>query len=203
MERGGSSPCTSSSPAWRPVSSLLVAAPARWRRERHVRVEGTRGHAAAADRDVDDARARSRKDGSPSHQCARNSAGGALEAATGGNWAGRWASFGDYEIQTIRGETHTSDGRRPSGTYWSFWLNYKFASAGGCGDPMQEGDEVLFFPSCFGVRDGSRRRCGSPGSRPRAAQGQAVRRARGPVRRAPFDSEFNATTTARRPRARR
>ena len=35
VERGGSSPCTSSSPAWRPVSSMLVAAPAALGGERH------------------------------------------------------------------------------------------------------------------------------------------------------------------------
>ena len=29
-------------------------------------------------------------------------------------------------------------------------MNYQFASAGVCGTPMQEGDEVLLFPGCYG-----------------------------------------------------
>jgi hypothetical protein len=133
------------------------------------------------------------KDGSTSHQCARNSATGALEAATGGNWAGRWASFGDYEIQTIRGETHTSEAGDTSGTYWAFWLNYKFSSTGGCGTPMQDGDDVLFFPSCFGCAQepAPLRIAGMPTT---AGQGQVfgVRVVQYGVT---FDSEFNATTT--------
>jgi hypothetical protein len=135
------------------------------------------------------------KDGSAAHSCSRNSATGALEAATGGNWAGRWASFGDYEIQTIRGETHKSDAGDAAGTYWSFWLNYKFSSTGGCGTPMQDGDDVLFFPSCFGTgcdREPTPLRiAGIPAS---AAQGQVfgVRVVQYGVT---FDSDFNATTT--------
>ena len=89
------------------------------------------------------------KDGNAAHQCSSTSAGGALERATAGDWSGRWASFGDYEIQTIKGERHASNAGDSSGTYWAFWLNYKLANAGACGTPVQTGDDVLFFPSCF------------------------------------------------------
>lgn len=91
------------------------------------------------------------KDGDPSHSCSNESAGGALERATGGDWAGRWAAFGDYEVQAIKGERYESGPGDPSGSYWSFWVNYRPASAGVCGTTMQEGDDVLLFPDCFGT----------------------------------------------------
>ena len=130
---------------------VLVAAPAALAANVSVRVEGTAGHAAAADRDVDDRPARSPRTASPSHQCSRNSAAGALEAATGGNWDG---ALGARSATTSPDASRARRTRpRPAtrrGTYWSFWLNYQFSSAGGCGTPMQDGDDVLFFPSCFG-----------------------------------------------------
>jgi hypothetical protein len=88
------------------------------------------------------------KDGDSSHSCSRNSAGGALEAATAGDWGGTWGDPGDYLVQTIRSEAHLGG---PSPDYWSFWVNYQFASAGVCGTPMQERDEVLLFPGCYGT----------------------------------------------------
>lgn len=91
------------------------------------------------------------KDGDPSHSCSNESAGGALERATGGDWGGRWASFGDYEVQAIKGERYESGPGDPSGNYWSFWVNYRPAGAGVCGTTLQEGDDVLLFPDCFGT----------------------------------------------------
>ena len=90
------------------------------------------------------------KDGDPSHSCSNESAGGALERATAGDWGGRWASFGDYEVQAIKGERYESGPGDSSGNYWSFWVNYRPASTGICGTTMQEGDDVLLFPDCFG-----------------------------------------------------
>jgi hypothetical protein len=134
------------------------------------------------------------KDGNAAHSCASNSAGGALESVTRGDWSGRWASFGDYEIQAIKGERYASNAGDPSGNYWAFWLNYRYATTGACGTPMQAGDEVLFFPDCFGAG------CTNPTplritSIPGAAQpGQAfaVRVTQYDVT---FDEDFNATTT--------
>ena len=90
------------------------------------------------------------KDGDPAHTCSSTSAGGALDRATGGDWGARWGAFG-YEIQTIKGERHASEAGDPSGTYWSFWVNYRPASEGACTLQVQAGDDVLFFPSCFGA----------------------------------------------------
>jgi hypothetical protein len=173
---------------------LLVLAPSAMGANVSVRVEGT-GDTLVPRTAATTGTGTFSKDGDPSHQCPANSATGALQAATAGDWSGRWASFGDYEIQTIKGETHASNAGDASGTYWAFWLNYQYSSTGGCGTPMQDGDDVLFFPSCFGTgcdREPTPLRITSiPGS---AAPGAAfdVRVVQYSVT---FDSEFNATTT--------
>jgi hypothetical protein len=130
-------------------TALLAAAPAAMAAPVAVRVEGT-GDTLVPRTVVATQPGTFNKDGNGAHQCSSTSAGGALERATGGAWSGRWASFGDYEVQTIRGETHASNPGDASGTYWAFWVNYRPASAGACGTPAQEGDDILFFPSCFG-----------------------------------------------------
>jgi hypothetical protein len=135
------------------------------------------------------------KDGDPAHSCSRGSAGGALEAATGGEWSGRWASFGDYEIQTIKGETHTSNAGDTSGTYWSFWLNYKYATAGACGTALQEGDDVLFFPSCFGTGCDKEPTPLRIASAPGSASVGAPFDVKVVQYSVTFDSNFNAITT--------
>ena len=173
--------------------ALLVAAPAALASNVAVRVEGT-GDTLLPRTAATTSAGTFTKDGDPSHSCSRNSATGALEAATAGGWSGRWASFGDYEIQTIKGETHSSNAGDTSGTYWAFWLNYQYSSTGGCGTPMQDGDDVLFFPSCFGTGCDKEptplRITAIPGS---ATPGSAfdVRVVQYSVT---FDSSFNATT---------
>ena len=127
--------------------ALLAAAPAALAANVAVRVEGT-GDTLVPRSTVSTLGGTFTKGGGGT--CPGSSAGGALERATAGDWSGRWASFGDYEVQTIKGESHVSGPGDTSGTYWAFWLNYRPASAGVCGTPAQEGDDVLFFPSCFG-----------------------------------------------------
>jgi hypothetical protein len=127
---------------------VLVAAPVALAANVTVRVEGTADTLVPRTR-VTTSAGTFTKDGDSSHSCSRNSAGGALEAATAGDWGGTWDDLGDYLVQTIRSEAHLG-GPTPD-TYWSFWVNYKFAPAGVCGTAMQEGDEVLFFPGCYGT----------------------------------------------------
>ena len=172
--------------------ALLVAAPAALAASVAVRVEGT-GDTLLPRTAATTTTGTFTKDGDPSHACPNSSAGGALERATAGDWSGTWLSFGDYQIKTIEGETHTAPSDASSGEYWSFWLNYKYSSTGACGTPMQDGDDVLFFPSCFGcAKEPTPLRITSiPGS---AAPGSSfdVRVVQYAVT---FDSEFNATTT--------
>ncbi|HEV3319402.1 MAG TPA: hypothetical protein VG053_06675 [Solirubrobacteraceae bacterium] len=87
------------------------------------------------------------KDGNPAHSCPGTSALGALQLATGGNWSGPWeASFGQYEIFSIEGESHPFSG----GAFWELWVNHVSSEVGACEAQLAAGEEVLFFPECFG-----------------------------------------------------
>jgi hypothetical protein len=91
------------------------------------------------------------KDGNSSDSCPGTSALGALELATAGNWGGPWeAKFNQYSIYTIAGETHEFEEASTANYYWSFWLDNKEATVGACEAELQTGDQVLFFPSCYG-----------------------------------------------------
>jgi hypothetical protein len=174
--------------------ALLIAAPSALAADVAVRVEGTPD--TLVPRTIVTTQAGTfTKDGNPAHQCSFASAGGALERATAGDWSGRWASFGDYEIQTIKGERHASDAGDPSGTYWSFWVNYRPASAGACGTQMQTGDDVLLFPSCFGTgcdKEPTPLRITSVPQSSQPGQGFDVRVVQYDVT---YDANFNATIT--------
>lgn len=87
------------------------------------------------------------KDGT--HACSGTSAGGALDRATAGDWQGTYfGSFGDYLVDTIKGETPDA-----SSAYWSLWVNGRPASTGACGTELQAGDSVLFFEDRFASCD--------------------------------------------------
>jgi hypothetical protein len=105
-----------------------------------VRVEG------GADTLVPETRLRTdgptvNKSGQPGQDCPGTSAAGALEKASGGDWSGPWFSWGDYAVETVKGESHPFSG----GDYYGFWLNERPAQAGICSTELQEGDRVLFF----------------------------------------------------------
>jgi hypothetical protein len=83
------------------------------------------------------------KDGNPQDSCPGTSALGALQLATGGNWSGPWdASFKQYEIYAIEGESHPFG----SGFFWDIWINHAESGEGACLAEPEEGAEVLFFP---------------------------------------------------------
>jgi hypothetical protein len=172
--------------------ALLIAAPVAFADDVLVRVEGA--HDTLVPRTGTPIQPGTfTKDGNAAHQCASDSAGGALESVTGGDWGGRWASFGDYEIQSIKGERYVSDSTTTSGHYWAFWLNYQYSQSGACGTPMQAGDDVLFFPDCFG--------CDKPlaplriTSAPGAAQPGQPFDVKVIQYDLTFDAEFNSTVT--------
>jgi hypothetical protein len=91
-------------------------------------------------------------DGKAEDSCAGTSALGALQLATGGNWSGPWnGEFKQYEIYTIEGESHVFEKGALANYFWSFWLDNKEASTGACEAELHGGDQVLFFPSCYGT----------------------------------------------------
>jgi hypothetical protein len=68
--------------------------------------------------------------------CAGTTIVGALEAATGGDWAG-----GAYTVDRIKGENRPFG---PSGS-WSFYLNGNFVNDPGCTAAVKDGDKLVFF----------------------------------------------------------
>ena len=67
-------------------------------------------------------------DGNPEHACSGTSALGALQLATSGGWSGPWnATFKQYEIFAIEGETHLFEPGAPANYFWSLWVDDKEA----------------------------------------------------------------------------
>jgi hypothetical protein len=83
--------------------------------------------------------------------CSGTSAAGALELATKGNWEGNWnSSFGDYELISIDGQAYPFEPGSSKNYFWDFWLNGEESTKGICGTQVHPGDQLLFFPGCFG-----------------------------------------------------
>lgn len=102
------------------------------------RAEGAK-KTLVAQRSVTLADATSSKDGDPSHSCGLQTAYGALNAGTGGNWAGSWSEGLGYFVQSIAGE-------KPSGNaYFELWINHRLSQAGICDAKLKAGDSVLFY----------------------------------------------------------
>jgi hypothetical protein len=91
------------------------------------------------------------KDGNEAHVCSGTSGAGALELATGGSWNGTWfESQHEYSVETILGESHIFESGAPANYFWNFWLDDRESSLGACGAQLNQGDRLLFYPSCFG-----------------------------------------------------
>ncbi|HZU61182.1 MAG TPA: hypothetical protein VE983_09460 [Solirubrobacteraceae bacterium] len=81
------------------------------------------------------------KGGTPKGQCSAQSAAGALNVATKGDWMGKWsAKYQALSVTGILGESHSFS----SPYYWSVWVNDKYASSGVCGITLKKGDQLLF-----------------------------------------------------------
>src|SRR3954453_1098932 len=87
------------------------------------------------------------KDGNPAHSCDAEHAIGALERATGGDWNGTWFNGLGYSVDTVKGESHNG----ANNDFFSFWIDGKSASQGVCDQTLADGDELLFYPDCFGA----------------------------------------------------
>jgi hypothetical protein len=84
--------------------------------------------------------------------CSGTSAAGALELATQGDWEGAWsAKYSDYEVTAIDGRGFPFEEGASADYYWSFWLNNKYAEYGVCEPEMEQGEQVLFVPACYGT----------------------------------------------------
>jgi hypothetical protein len=83
------------------------------------------------------------KDG---HDCAADSAGGALDAGVGSaNWAAHYDSgFGQHVLDSIYGEAHPFD----SHVFWSLYINGSSALSGLCEATVAQGDYVQFVALC-------------------------------------------------------
>ncbi|HWI21365.1 MAG TPA: hypothetical protein VNT22_01985 [Baekduia sp.] len=76
-----------------------------------------------------------------------NTAAGALNAATGGDWSGqKFSGIDDIQVGRITSADFTTASSAPY--YWSFNVNELPASAGICGTPVGDGDRVLFYKAC-------------------------------------------------------
>jgi hypothetical protein len=80
------------------------------------------------------------KGGTPQGACPANSAAGAFNTATGGNWGGTYSSGLGIEVTKILGET----GIFSKGHYWEFFVNNHAASVGICDQKTKSGDQLLF-----------------------------------------------------------
>jgi hypothetical protein len=110
-----------------------------------VRVEGTAGTVVPRTA-VRTTTAAVNKDGQAGHDCSGTSAAGALDRATGGDWAGTWFDGLGYAATRIRGQTAD-----PSREFWALWVNYRFSDVGLCDAELQNTDDVLLFLDCFGA----------------------------------------------------
>ena len=84
------------------------------------------------------------KDGNPAHSCSGDSAAGAVEIASGGEWDGPWSDAFQYGLVTIKGVSYPFD--PPSsytGKYWSIYLNGYAAPSGICGFDLQPADSLV------------------------------------------------------------
>lgn len=77
--------------------------------------------------------------GAPSHKCPGQTAQGALDVATHGDWKGTWySSYNEYFITSILGET-------PSGhDYWGIFVNGRATTKGACDLRLRAGEQLVF-----------------------------------------------------------
>jgi hypothetical protein len=80
------------------------------------------------------------KGGTPKGSCPTNTAAGAFNAATHGNWNGTYSSGLGIEVTKILGES----GIYSKGHYWEFFVDNHAASVGICDQKVSSGDQFLF-----------------------------------------------------------
>ncbi|MCW2991496.1 MAG: hypothetical protein JWM73_2090 [Solirubrobacterales bacterium] len=122
-------------------TALLMSAPAAFAADPFnvsIRVEG-KAKTLVKERKVTLADAPFSKDGDPAHTCNLQTAFGALNAGTGGNWTASWFEGLGYSADTIMGNKPKTPG------YFELWVNHKFSNTGLCDSTLKAGDDVLMF----------------------------------------------------------
>jgi hypothetical protein len=79
----------------------------------------------------------------PGQTCAGNTIAGAVHAATGGDWFGKWSAPNGFSIDRIKGTV--TDG---STSKWVAYVNNNFVNEAPCVRTLSEGDRLLLYPSC-------------------------------------------------------
>jgi len=80
------------------------------------------------------------KGGTPQGACPANTAAGAFNVATGGNWSGTYSNGLGIEVTTILGQSAVYT----RGRYWEFFVDNHTASLGICDQKVKTGDQLLF-----------------------------------------------------------
>ncbi|MDX6665493.1 MAG: hypothetical protein QOG68_1699 [Solirubrobacteraceae bacterium] len=103
-----------------------------------VRIEGAK-KTLVQERRVTLADAPIIKDGNPDHGCNGQTALGALQAGTQGDWDGSWSEGLGYFVSAIAGE-------KPTGSdFFQLWVDHKASSTGFCDTTLKAGQSVLVF----------------------------------------------------------
>jgi hypothetical protein len=79
------------------------------------------------------------KGGAPAGACPATTAAGALDVAAHHKWNGSYGTLG-LSITSVLGETHPFT----SQSYWSIFVNDRYATAGACGLELHRGEQILF-----------------------------------------------------------
>ncbi len=83
--------------------------------------------------------------------CEGTSAGGAIYDATAGRWKVKNQPEG-VELQGLDGlDLPEFNSKEPSGIYWAFWLEGKYAAEGICSQSIASGQHIVLFPQCYAI----------------------------------------------------
>ncbi|HUN78750.1 MAG TPA: hypothetical protein VMU32_07525 [Solirubrobacteraceae bacterium] len=131
------------------LCSLLVAAPALAGSPATVtvRIQGLGGEALLPQTQVTTSTTPIPVEGGGT--CEGTSAGGAVYDATGGKWKVKNQPEG-VELQGLEGlDLPEFSSTEPSGIYWAFWLEGKYAEQGVCSQSIASGQHIVLFPQCY------------------------------------------------------
>ena len=120
--------------------SLVSAAPALAARSVSVRVEGATRTLLPARTVAVPSTGSITKGGTPAGSCAASTAAGALDVATRHRWDGTYSSGLGIEVSAILGTTLSYK----HGSYWGFYVDNRYASAGICSTRLHAGEQLLF-----------------------------------------------------------